>query len=119
MTLKKINVPIFEVELLVTNEMEKLKKYVEKDTEEDISVILEMVEEEYHGFVYMYHSNKDKKVMILYCRDSDMNTIAHECLHASWHILGSCDVVCTLEEHETMAYLHGWLVEKVVEVLIK
>lgn len=46
-----------------------------------------------------------------------VSTVAHESLHATYHILNSCGMKLNTESEEAFAYHLGWLVENIVKEL--
>ncbi|MGL5523753.1 MAG: hypothetical protein ACRDCY_07900 [Aeromonas veronii] len=42
--------------------------------------------------------------------------VAHECLHAAWNVLHIIGSSATKDNHEHLAYLMEWMIERVFEV---
>ena len=55
--------------------------------------------------------------VILLFNDLTANTIAHECVHASMHLLNDSLVSTTVKEQEPLAYLVGYLVEQIESII--
>lgn len=57
--------------------------------------------------------SKDSFVGIFLKKNVKQGIIAHECIHAAWHILDSVDIKVTVNNHEVLAYLTEFLVNKI------
>ncbi len=52
--------------------------------------------------------------LVFQLENLSVNTIAHECVHAAMQILSEVNIPITTENDEPLAYLLGYLVEKVL-----
>lgn len=52
-------------------------------------------------------------------RDSNPNSVTHECVHAAWRVLHWNNVKVSRTNHEALAYVAGWLAEQVTAFLKK
>ena len=52
-------------------------------------------------------------------KDVSYSTLAHECLHCAWDILGHVDVEVTKDNHEALAYLVGHIMDHAIEIIDK
>lgn len=64
--------------------------------------------------------NTGLDIGVYICLDChSVNTLAHECTHLAFRILERAGIRPTADEHEALAYLVGWLAEKVQSVIDK
>ena len=79
----------------------KLSKFLEVDCRSDRK-----------RYAATYHGNS-KDVGIYFSVLPGGATVAHEALHASWHILERSGVVIGRESEEAMAYHFDWLIRQI------
>lgn len=64
--------------------------------------------------------NTGLDIGVYICLDChSVNTLAHECTHLAFRIFERAGIRPTADEHEALAYLVGWLAEKVQSVIDK
>ncbi len=70
----------------------------------------------YSKAVAIYEPHEDGALFIMsFHRDRTEPTVWHECLHMAWHLLNHHGVILTWENHEMLAYLQGYLAERVLK----
>ena len=52
-------------------------------------------------------------------KDVEYYTLAHECIHCAWDILSHVEVEVTKDNHETLAYLVGNIMDHAIEIIDK
>jgi hypothetical protein len=61
---------------------------------------------------------KKSGMFMLLRKNSDINTVSHECLHMCARIMDSSDINLNYDTEEAYAYLLGFLTKKVYDTLI-
>lgn len=100
---KTLTVPIYDRRLALFDSVQEASDFCEKTTGECLEVgLLDGVAGRANS-VYFIAINKD---------DATPAIVAHEALHCAWMMLEAVGVECTEQNHEALAYLVGWLVDR-------
>lgn len=114
---KDLIVPIYGIKVIVGLDAEALSKHLTKNYNIDHSIPEGNAGQaaifEYGDSGYVVHTlYVDRSVY-------KMGYLTHECLHCAWHILNDVGVTVTWDNHESLAYLAGWLADEVHKFYMK
>lgn len=108
---KVLDVPIYGSRVILSLDAKALSKYMDKIYKTD-HVIQDCNAGQASVFIteeggFMIHS-------LYICKDLYKSEyVTHECVHCAWHILHEVGVEVSVDNHEALAYLAGWLSNEV------
>ena len=104
----RIEIPVYKtyVELYAFETIDTSRGLLEhkyKNTKFDIK-------ENSLGYSTWFKNKGENKFIIVITNETNVATIAHECVHLTWYILESVGVKVNLENHEAQAYLLEYII---------
>lgn len=101
----RLVVPMYEVVVYLAFSPEAIeKKFTVSDVcEGRCAEVAVMTRDDGYKMVYIVINNPDKM----------QNTITHECIHAAWRVLDLVGIEVDSDNHEALAYVAGWLADKI------
>ena len=113
-----IEVPIYEACVAVCCGSEKkIRKFFLKEFEMDL--VEPILEDGLDGSVVtLRQENTGVPIWVIVLPTSvSLNTISHEVFHVTQHIMEHCMIDLSPDTKEPYAYLHGWLFQRVSDLL--
>lgn len=96
-----LQVPLYDTSLVFFDKSARLEKFFRKNNQEaDLSQLPTGVA----GSAARL-SNGSSSIVVMYLPEDDLQVLAHECVHAAWHVLDYAGVEVDYENHEALAYL--------------
>jgi len=112
-----------DVEVYITDEIHTTCEKIDKENNDVRNKTADMVsgfEDALSLYVNQYKGGMIyKRYIILLDPEACDNEIIHECLHTAWYILDHKQIECDARNHEVLAYLQGFLYERVKSKLLK
>ena len=75
------------------------------------------IKEDSVGYSSWFKNKGENKFIIVITNETNVATIAHECVHLTWYILESVGVKVNLENHESQAYLLEYIIFEIIKLL--
>lgn len=108
MIVKKLKTPLYfeTIQIVITNDFNKALKKNNISYNFDTNM--------YSAFVWIKGD-----ITLFITPDSDISIIAHECVHIVNEIFKRCAIKLDIENDEPQAYLMGWIVKEVYDIMNK
>ena len=108
--MRKINVPIYDIDIYMSNDMNDYVKWL-KTCEIEPDQKDKNVSKTHAGLSDFDNGNG---IMIISETEND-GVIVHEAVHTAWHILDHAGVIICIDNHESLAYLTEWLYDTYIK----
>lgn len=124
---KKLIIPIdiynIDVEVFISEDLEKTAENIDKENNDKNYKLADNISGFMEGFSSICYQYKNglitKRFIILIEEDVSDETVIHECLHTAWHVLEAKGIDLSHDNHESLAYLQGFLYKKIKNKLLK
>ena len=112
-----------DVEVVITDDVSDAIEKLDKENKDKNNIYADTISGFDAAFSFYCNQYKDgmiyKRVGMIISEDADDEMVIHECLHTAWHVLEHKCIDVSRNNHEMLAYLQGFLYNKVKAKLLK